>query len=588
MQLHMATILCMTAETRSMHVARITRSYKGKTYVTHLLRRSYREGPHVKHQTLANLSHLPERLIDIIRRSLQGEAFASVAERFRVTQSLPHGHVEAVLGTIRRLGLDTLLGAKPSRPRALVVAMIAARVLFPSSKLATTRHWHSTTLAEDLGVGDAEVDDLYQALDWLVRRQAAIEKKLAKRHLAERTLVLYDVSSSFYEGHTCPLARYGYDRDGKKGLPIIVYGLLTDQAGRPVAIEVYPGNTADPKTVPDQVNKLRRRFGLKRLVLVGDRGMLTDVQLQALRKRPGLGWISALRSERLRELVAAGCLQRSLFDEVNLAEITAPDFPDERLIACYNPLLAEQRHRKRQELLAQTEKQLTALTREVARRTKKPLSQTAIALKAGRRIQRGKMAKHYLLTIADGVFTWERHQASIAQEEQLDGIYVIRTSESKRRLSAADSVRSYKRLTQVERAFRTLKGVDLLVRPIFHRVEPRVRAHLLLCMLAYYVEWHMYAALTPLLFADDERSQSMTTRDPVAPAEPSEAAQRKKATRRTADGHEVHSFRTLLAELGKRCRTTCLITATEPHTTFTQVTECTPLQAEAFRLLNQL
>jgi transposase len=576
---------CMITQQRRMHVARISRSYKGKTYVTFLLRRSFRDGLHVKHQTLANLSHRPERLIDIVRRSLQGETFAAVNERFRVRRSLPHGHVEAVLGTMRQLGLDVLLGAKPSRERDLVLGMIAARVLFPSSKLATTRHWHSTTLAEELGIGDADVDELYQALDWLRERQPAIESQLAQRHLAERTLVLYDVSTSFYEGRTCPLARYGHDRDGKKGLPIIVYGLLTDSAGRPVAIEVYPGNTGDPKTVPDQVDKLRERFGLERVILVGDRGMLTETQLRALRQHPGLGWISALRSQSIRELLADGHLQRSLFDEVNLAEITAPAFPGERLIACYNPLLAEQRRHRRQELLAQTEKRLAALTQEVARRTQKPLSHTAIALKAGRHINRWKMAKHYLLTIADGVFSWQRNQAAITQEEQLDGIYVIRTSEPKRRLSTANSVRSYKRLAHVERAFRTLKGIDLLVRPIFHRVEPRVRAHLLLCMLAYYVEWHMRAALAPLLFADEKLAKHTATRDPVAPAEASASAKKKKATRLNADGHEVHSFHTLLAELGQRCRNTCTITAVEPDATFTQVTDCNPLQAEAFRLL---
>jgi transposase len=586
MQLHKLIMPCMTANGRSMHVARISRSYKGKVYVTHLLRRSFRDGPHVKHQTLANLSHLPERLIDIVRRSLQGEDFASVTERFRVSRSLPHGHVEAVLGTMRRLGLDTLLASKDCPQRALVLAMIAARVLFPSSKLATTRHWHSTTLAEELAVASADVDDLYQALDWLLERQATIESKLAQRHLAERCLVLYDVSSSFYEGHTCPLARYGHDRDGKKGLPIIVYGLLTDGVGRPVAIEVYPGNTGDPKTVPDQVDKLRERFGLERVVLVGDRGMLTETQLQALRQHPGLGWISALRSDSIRALVADDCLQRSLFDEVNLAEIKSPEFPGERLIACYNPLLAEQRRSKRQELLAQTEKKLAALTKEVARRTKKPMSQTAIALKAGRHSNRWKMAKHFLLTIADGVFTWERNRVSIAQEEELDGLYVIRTSERKRDLNAADAVRDYKRLAHVERAFKTLKGVDLLVRPIFHRVEPRVRAHLLLCMLAYYVEWHMRAALAPLLFADEELTQNRESRDPVAPAASSASATDKKETRRNAAGFEVQSFPTLLAALATRCRNTCTITTNEPDATFTQITDCTPLQAEAFRLLN--
>ena len=568
-----------------MHVARIERNYKGKLYVTSLLRHSFREGGHVKHKTLANLSHLPDRLVDIVRRSLKGEDFVSLTERFRITRSLPHGHVEAVLGCMRQLGIDTLLGAKPSRSRDLVMAMIAERILFPSSKLASTRHWHSTTLAEELHVDDADVDELYAAMDWLLESQAAIESKLAQRHLAEGALVLYDVSSSFYEGKTCPLARYGHDRDGKKNLPIIVYGLLTDSVGRPVAIEAYPGNTGDPKTVPDQVDKLRGRFGLERVVLVGDRGMLTETQIGVLRQHPGLGWISALRSQSIAALLADGHLQRSLFDEVNLAEIKAPEFPGERLIACYNPLLAEQRRHKREELLAQTEKKLRGLAEQVRRRTHKLLSQTSIALKVGKFINRWKMAKHFLLTIADGVFNWERHQGSISQEEQLDGIYVIRTSEPKRRSSAADSIRGYKRLAQVERAFRTFKGVDLLVRPIFHHVEARVRAHLFLCMLAYYVQWHMRAALAPLLFVDEELKENTAARDPVAKTEPSASVKAKKHKRHNA-GFPVHSFRTLLAELGSRCRNTCMVTASEPEATFTQVTDLTPLHAEVFRLLN--
>jgi transposase len=568
-----------------MHVARIARSYKGKTYVTILLRRSFREGQTVKHETLGNLTHLPERLIDIVRRSLQGEEFASTSERFRIVRSLPHGHVQAVLAMIAKVKLDDLIAAQPSRRRNLVIAMIAERLLFPSSKLATTRHWHSTTLAEELSVADASVDELYQAMDWLLSRQKAIEHQLASQHLAERSLVLYDISSSFYEGRTCPLARYGHDRDGKKGLPIIVYGLLTDGDGRPVAVDVYPGNTGDPKTVPDQVNKLRARFQLQRVVLAGDRGMLTQTQIDNLKEHPGLGWISALRSGDIRALIADGHLQRSLFDEVDLAEITSPDFPDERLIACYNPLLAEQRRRKRNELLARTEKELTRLAGEVGRRTTKPLTQTEIALKAGRLVNRWKMAKHFELTIADGVFRWLRRQQAIAQEEQLDGIYVIRTSEPKRRLRAADGVRCYKRLALVERAFRSLKGVDLMVRPIYHRVEPRVRAHIFLCMLAYYVEWHLRQAWTPLLFADEELEEERDTRDPVKPAESSASAQAKKKGRRNAAGQEVHSFRTLLAELATRCRNTCQVIAAGTEASFSQLSEATPLQSEALRLL---
>jgi transposase len=584
-QLHCRNNNRMNANSPSMHVARIVRHYKGKTYVTILLRRSFREGKAVKHETLGNLSHLPERLIDIVRRSLLGEEFASSDERFRILRSLPHGHVQAVLGMISKLGLDSFLASKPSRQRSLVVAMIAERLLFPASKLATTRHWRSTTLAEELGVADASVDELYQALDWLLTRQQAIESQLAGQHLAERALVLYDVSSSFYEGHTCPLARYGHDRDGKKGLPIIVYGLLTDGDGRPVAVDVYPGNTGDPKTVPDQVDKLRERFGLQRVVLAGDRGMLTQTQIDNLKAHPGLGWISALRSQDIQALLADGCWQRSLFDEVNLAEITSSDFPDERLIACYNPLLEERRRSKRTSLLERTEKELARLAAAVSRRTKKPLTQTEIALRAGRVVNRWKMAKHFQLTIADGVFRWARCQDAIAREEQLDGIYVIRTSEPKRRLSSADSVRCYKRLALVERAFRSLKGIDLMVRPIFHRVEPRVRAHIFLCMLAYYVEWHMRQAWAPLLFADEELEEDRARRDPVKPAESSATAQAKKKTRQNAAGQEVHSFRTLLAELATRCRNTCQVTAASTEASFEQLTEATPLQSEAMQLL---
>jgi transposase len=578
----------MNTKCRSMHVATIKSQRHGNTYVTYLLRRSYRDGPHVKHQTLANLTHLPPRLIDIIRRSLQGEQFAAVGELFRVIGSKPHGHVEAILTAIRKLGLDNLIATRPSRQRNLVIGMIAERLLFPCSKLATTRHWRSTTLADELDVADATAEELYQALDWLLKRQKAIENKLAQRYLAEGSLVLYDVSSSFYEGHTCPLAQFGHNRDGKKGLPIIVYGLLTDHQGRPVAVEVYPGNKADAKTVPDQVNKLRQRFGLEQVVLAGDRGMLTTTQIDHLRQHPGLGWISALRSSAIQKLLTNGSMQPSLFDKVNLAEIHSPDFPGERLIACYNPLLAEQRRRKRDKLLAKTEEKLTALAKQVARRTQKPLTRTEIALKAGRMINRWKMAKHFKLTIASGIFRWKRRTESISREEQLDGLYVIRTSEPAQRLSAEDSVRHYKRLGLVEQAFRSLKGLDLLVRPIFHRVAPRVRAHIFLCMLAYYVEWHLRKVWAALLFADEELDVDREERDPVAPAASSESAQAKKQRRRNAAGLEVHSFRTLLAELATRTRETCQVTAESSEALFTQIVDPNPIQQEALRLLEQL
>jgi transposase len=575
----------MPSRTGSVHVATTSRTYKGKLYQTHLLRRTFRVGPQVKHETLGNISHLPPDLIELIRRALAGEKFLPATQTFVVERNLPHGHVQAVLGSLRRLGLDSLLASQPSRQRDLALAMIAERLLDPCSKLATTRLWHTSTLAEELNVADATEDDLYQAMDWLLARQARVEKKLAARHLGDGALVLYDVSSSYYEGHTCPLARFGHDRDGKRGLPIIVYGLLTDAEGRPVAVEVYPGNTGDPTTVPRQVEKLRQRFGLARVVLVGDRGMLTDTQIGKLREHPGLGWISALRGPAIRALVESGSLQLSLFDEQNLAEIRSPEYPGERLMACFNPLLAEQRCRKRQELIEATEKDLAKIAAEVKRRTRTPLGEAEIALKAGRVLNRFKVGKHFSLTIAEGGFGWSRREESIRREAELDGVYVVRTSEPQSRCSAQDTVRRYKSLAQVERAFRSLKGIDLRIRPIHHRTEDHVRAHIFLCMLAYYVEWHMRRALAPLLFDDEELRQDRAHRDPVAPAESSASAQAKKISRLTADGLPVQSFNTLLRNLATRCRNTCRIPSDLTSTTFQQLTEATPLQARALQLL---
>lgn len=569
-----------------MHVAKIVRKHRGKTYVSHLLRQSYRHEGKVKHRTLGNLSHLPPRLLDLVQRSLAGETFVSPAEAFRTTQSRPHGHVEAVLTTCRQLDLENLLATKPSRQRALILALIVQRILFPCSKLAATRYWHTTTLAEELGVGDASRKELYAAMDWLLRRQQDIEQKLARRHLAEGAVVLYDVSSSYYEGRTCPLACYGHSRDGKKGLPIIVYGLLTDARGRPVALDVYPGNTADPTTVPDQIDTLRQRFALRRVVLVGDRGLLTQTQIDTLRAYPGLGWISALRSEAIQALLERGRLRRSRFDRRDLAEIRSPDFPGERLVACHNPLLAERRHQKRRRLLEATEATLRRLEAEVRRRTKKPLSAAAIGLKAGKVLGRYKMAKHFRLDIADGRFAWSRDAAAIRREEQLDGIYVIRTSERAKAFPAAACVRTYKSLAQVEHAFRCFKGLDLRVRPIHHRVDPRVRAHLFLCLLAYYVEWQMRQAWAPLLYADEELPEDRQERDPVKPARPSASAQAKKETHETASGLPVQSFGSLLAHLATRVRNTHQIVADPSGTTFQQLTEPDALQAEALRLLH--
>jgi len=550
-----------------------------------LLRDARREGQKIVKRTLANLSHWPAAQIESFRALLRGERLVPAKDLVRIERSLPHGHVEAILEAVRKLGVDALIASKQCRERDLVLAMIVERLIHPRSKLANTRHWNDTTLADALSVGSADVDELYAALDWLLARQERIEKKLAARHLSEGSLVLYDVSSSFYTGQACPLARFGHDRDGKKGLPIIVYGVMTDRGGRPVAVQVYPGNTGDPTTVSDQAEKIRERFDLAHVVLVGDRGMLTQTQIDELQAHPGLGWISALRSHAIRELIDQGHLQLSLFDQQTLAEIRSPDFPGERLMACFNPLLAEQRRRKREELLAATQKELERIAASVARRQAKPLGADQIGVKVGRVIDRYKMAKHFEWTIEAGVFRWLRCEESIRRETQLDGIYVVRTSEPVKRLSAADAVRGYKGLAQVERAFRCLKGLDLRVRPIFHHTEDHVRAHVLLCMLAYYIEWHLRRAWAELLFEDEELPSARTLRDPVAPARPSASAKRKKSDRQTSAGLPVHSFEALLAHLATQTRNTCKLQNEPSGVPFNQVTDPTALQARAMELL---
>lgn len=581
----MGYIATMPRRSGTAHVATTRRIYKGKVYETHLLRRTFRVGRQVKHETLGNLSHLPPEIIDLIRGALAGERYLRASDAFAIERSWPHGHVEAVLGTIRKLGLDSLIASKRGRERDLVVAMIANRILHPASKLATTRLWRQTTLADEMQVADADEDELYAALDWLLSRQGAIEKKLAARHLAEGGQALYDVSSSYYEGRHCPLAAFGHNRDGKRDRPIIVYGVMTDRDGRPVAMDVYPGNTGDPATIPDQVDKLRGRFGLSEVTLVGDRGMLTSARIEALREHPGLSWISALRTTELRKLTDAGTLQMSLFDRTNLAEIASPAFPGERLVACFNPLLCEERRRKRDELLATTERDLANIAAAVRRRTRTPMSADEIGLKVGRVVGRRKMAKHFVVTIADGSFAYRRDEESIRREAALDGIYVIRTSVPTSRLPAEDVVRAYKGLSRVERAFRCMKGIDLLVRPIFHRTPDHVKAHLFLCMLAYYVEHEMRRLLAPLLFEDENLEQDRKTRDPVRPAEPSSAVKRKKAAKTTPDGFAVQSFSTLLSELATRCRNRCRVPASPEAPAFDELTRRSPLQERAFQLL---
>ncbi|MEW5725718.1 MAG: IS1634 family transposase [Thermodesulfobacteriota bacterium] len=516
---------------------------------------------------------------------MRGQKMVPAAQAFVTEEARPHGHVWAVLGLLRKIGLDQVLAAKPCRERDLVVAMIAARLIHPCSKLATTRSWSQTTLAQELGAEEADEDELYQALDWLAGRQERIEKKLAARHLTEGGQALYDLSSSYYEGRTCPLARYGHSRDGKKGRPIIVYGVMTDQEGRPVSVRVYPGNTGDPTTVPEQAEKLREKYGLDRVVLVGDRGLLTQTQLDHLKKYPGLGWISALRFESVRRLVEEGPRQLSLFDRQNLAEISSPAFPGERLVACFNPLLAEERGRKREELLQATEAALSQIVREAARRRKTPLTQAEIGRKVGRVLGRFRMGKHFDLDIGPGTFSFRRNEVSIRREADLDGLYVIRTSEPPERLSAPDAMRSYKSLAQVEKLFRTFKSIDLKVRPIHHRDETRVKAHIFLCLLAYYLEWHMRAALAPLLFDDEELGRDRKRRDPVAPARPSLSALHKKRRRITAEGLPVQSFQTLLAHLATWCRVRCRVDTPTGAAHFHQLTQKTPLVERAFELL---
>ena len=556
-----------------------------------LLRESFRENGKVRNRTLANISHWPPHQIAALRQVLKGAAtVASSADSFQILRSLPHGHVAAVVGSLRQLGLDSLLDAPSSRPRDLAVAMIAARILDPCSKLATARALHPDTLSSSLsnylGLETSGEDELYRAMDWLLARQPAIEAVLAKRHLAEGGLVLYDLTSTYFEGRHCPLARLGHSRDDKGSKPQIVFGLLANAAGCPVAVEVWEGNTADPKTVPAQVKKLRERFGLQRLVLVGDRGMITSARIREdFAEDSGLSWITALRATSIQKLAQQGALQLSLFDTVDLAEIAHPDYPGERLVVCFNPLLSQERARKREDLLQATEKQLERIA-AATRRQKRPLrGKQAIGLAVGRVLGRFQMGKHYQIHMAEDRFGYERKADSIAREKKLDGIYVIRTNVPAASLSTSEVVRSYKQLSGVERAFRSLKTVDLHVRPIHHRLADRVRAHVFLCMLAYYVEWHMRNKLAPLLFDDHDKAAAQAQRDSIVrPAKRSAAAERKALTKQTAEGTPVHSFQSLLADLA-----TLTINRVQPAGTilpsFDKLAHPTPLQKRAFALL---
>jgi transposase len=638
-----------------------------------LLRESYRENGKVKSRTLANLSSLPPHSIEILRRSLKGENFVS-SDAFEIIEdgSPAHGHVDAVMTAMRRLDFPKLISSRRSRQRDLIVAMVAARILEPKSKLSTTSWWADTTLPDILDVRDADEDDLYDAMDWLLDRQSSIEQKLADRHLNNGALALYDLTSSYFEGQKCPIAARGYNRDGKKGKLQVNYGLLTNRKGIPIAVSVFEGNTADPDTLMPQVEKIRQSFDIEQFVMVGDRGMLTQKQIDELHDIDGVDWIGALRPDAIKKLATNGAFQMGLFDEFNLFELKHPDFPDERLVACRNDELAHRRAIKRESLLKATVKELNkvkamvqrgrlngkeqieakakailkkykigkhfdlnvcenrfrykvnedTLIAEITAKSKgdqdliekrfkrsrshiesinkqlTTLSQKigkgqlygrdAIGVRVGKVINKYKVGKHFELNIHDNDFTFEINPDTVKQEAALDGIYIVRTSLSEDKMDANETVRSYKLLSQAERAFRSFKTVDLMVRPIYHRLEDRVRAHILLCMLAYYVQWHMMEAWKPLLYADEDQ-KNKDSRDPVAPAKRSDSAMKKVKTKRLDDDSKVYSFRGLLSHLGAIVRATCRCSdENDESATFTMVTKSNPKQQRAFDLLQTI
>jgi hypothetical protein len=566
-----------------------------KSHPTILLRESYRADGKVKKRTIANLTNWPQQLVEGLRTLLRGGvALGAAGEALTISRSLPHGHVAAVLGTAERIGLAKLLterrgGRASRRSRDLVLALIVNRVIAPASKLATVRalspETAASSLGDRLGLGAVAEREVYEALDWLIAQQERIENGLARRHLAGGTLALYDVSSSYLEGRCCELAKHGYSRDHRPDRPQIVYGLLCNREGCPVAIEVFEGNTADPMTLGSQVQKLKTRFGLERVVVVGDRGMITSARIDADLDPAGLDWITALRAPKIQELAKGGPLQLSLFDHRDLAEIASPDYPGERLIACRNPLLAAERRRKRDALLAASERDLGRIKLAVERKRAPLRGEAAIGLAVGAVLDKHKMGKHYELTITDTSLAYRRTQATIAAEALLDGIYVIRTNVPAAALTAEQTVGAYKSLAQVERAFRSLKTVDLEIRPVFHWTAPRVRAHVLLCMLAYYVEFHMRSRLAPILFDDHDRAAAAAERKSiVAPAQRSPAAKRKAASRRTDDGWPVHSFRSLIDDLATLCLNKVSLPSNQRYR-FDLPTKPTPLQARAFELL---
>lgn len=575
-----------------MHVAEIKKVYKGKLHVTTLIRRTFREGKKVRHQTISNISGLPQDLIQSIKVRLKsGLPLVGVDEQFIIERSLPHGNVAAVLGTMKKLGMEKLLAHRPCRERQLVLAMIADRVLSPGSKLGCSNGLCAATaqntLAEELKLGDVDVHELYDAMDWLLDVQTRIESKLAKRHLEDGSLVLFDVSSSYCEGRKSSLRQHGYSRDHRGDRPQVVYGLLCDRDGRPIAVEVFPGNTADPTAFTSVVEKVRKRFGLRRVIFVGDRGMITSARIREdLADIDGFDWVSALRSDGIRKLAEAGHIQRSLFDETDLVEIEDEEhFPGERLVVCRNPLLADERVRKREELLQATEAKLDAIVKATQRTKNRLQGQDEIALRVGRMIDKYKMRKHFELTITDDSFSYSRREDSIDAESSLDGLYVVRTSVTPEVMDADTVVRTYKSLSQVERAFRSLKTVDLHIRPIYHSNNDRIKSHVFLCMLAYYVEWHMRESLREVLFEDEDRAAAQEERSSVvSKAVRSQSAQSKDRSRVTSNGLRVQSFQSVLADLATLCRH--VVRCASIDSDYTQLTESTSQQRRYLELLS--
>jgi transposase len=551
-----------------------------------LVRTSHREGKKIIKKTLANLSGLPEEIIAVVDMAIKGKSLVAVDEAFKIIRNQPHGHVEAILGVIKQLELDRIISAAPCRERDLSLALIASRLISPSSKRASMNVVNSTTLAEELNVVDATEKELYSAMDWLLSRQSKIEKQLANRHLSpeegqQHTLVLYDISSSSYYGEHCPLVKRGYSRDDAK-LPQIVYGVVTNKEGCPISVDVYAGNTADSATVAEQVEKIQKNFGIDKVVLVGDRGMLTSRQIDKLKECEGLGWVSALRSPQIKKLLVEPNHQLGLFDESNLMEIESVEFPGERLVACLNPVLRERRRHERERLLNKTEEGLKKVSQQALRRKEKLLSEKELGDKSGRVLEKYKMRKHFEITIENGRLGYKRREESIREEEKLDGIYVLRTSEPLSELNATEVVKTYKSLSQVEEAFRCIKGIDLSIRPIHHHLETRVRAHVLLCLLSYYVEWHMRKALASVLYEEETVEER---ENPVEPVKVSEAARRKKSRGKTEEGWPVYDWKSLLAELGTCCRNTCEVLAGKFKGTFKMQTEHTEFQKHILKLL---